>query len=278
MNLENLSFRRILILVSFALLICWSIQAEGFAPPILHLAWNVDGSLITTIHDYFNGSIKVFDPVLNLTILDVPYSGRAAISWHPTDPNLLAITSSQQNAQIINVRTGSIVTEFDEASVGNAIAYSRPDGTKLAIGEGDPDSSILGLGEVRIIDVSTGSPLALIQRIRGGVTKVEWHSDGDRIAALGGGEVIIWNIETQTQIGVISELEEVNDETGNYFIGQYETFDWHPQSELLAVANPANIILWSTDSYTQIWRDIIPIESLDWSPNGLLLSQCEGDG
>ena len=234
---------------------------------IFEIEWNADGTLTANVHGYFDGHIRV-RTLSGEIIWQTAYLGRGDISWHPTNPDILAVTGSDDESRIFNVSTNMLVASFGEDSGGNSIAYSM-DATKLAVGQGEFSSdSLLGVGEVKIYDLS-GTVINIISGFRSGVTKLVWHPDNIQIAVLGGGVIEVWNTINETRSGIVSELREITDNTRTYMSGFYQDFDWYPQNNLLIAVLPSNIVFWDTTTYLQTpIINIMPVVSVDWSPYG----------
>ncbi|MFP5334061.1 MAG: BTAD domain-containing putative transcriptional regulator [Actinomycetes bacterium] len=159
------------------------------------VSWSPDSQrlVLSTI----DGSATVVDRDGRvLDVLSAPQgTGLEGATYSPDGRHMAAIATPNERANAEGVRivvwdvaTGEIVREIGGLGFLRRLAYS-PDGTQVAVGS--------YTGPARIVDVSTGEVVHVLEGHSSHVTDVDFSPDGRRVATSSGDRTArVWDVET----------------------------------------------------------------------------------
>ena len=164
-----------------------------------------------------------------------------------TNGTLLASQSLGKTVKLWNVGTGENIATLEghEEEVWS-MAFS-PDGTVLATGDGGQSIN----GKVRLWDVETGENIATLEGHEGYVWSMAFSPDGAILASEGWNGIMLWNVETHTNIAP--------HDLGSGF-GRFS-----PDGTIFAsVSSQSKVDLWSMETYEKIATLEVNLEIFVW--------------
>ena len=164
-----------------------------------------------------------------------------------TNGTLLASQSLGKTVKLWNVGTGENIATLEghEEEVWS-MAFS-PDGTVLATGDGGQSIN----GKVRLWDVETGENIATLEGHEGYVWSMAFSPDGAILASAGWNGIMLWNVETHTNIAP----HDLGSEFGRF----------SPDGTIFAsVSSQSKVDLWSMETYEKIATLEVNLEIFVW--------------
>lgn len=220
---------------------------------VVDIELNNDGQLAATVSH--QGTVNVLDRNTEEVIFTTEKDYGADIAWHPTESEILAVSSRMQGVQIINVVTGEVITEIATDPITYSVAFS-PDGEHIVTGYGTLDDSASTKGRIVVTNISSGLSPVEFQLVPHRVTQVEWQPGGNTIAGLNIGdigEVVVWDATTGLVISRISQKEEFEDEYGFTSIaGHISSFIWTRSGKEIIVARGIQLTMFDSETYVSL--------------------------
>ncbi|MCY3778400.1 MAG: M12 family metallo-peptidase, partial [Candidatus Aminicenantes bacterium] len=242
---------------------------DEYTSAVTSVAFSRDGTLASVS---FLDGIKLWDVVLRKEI--VTLKGRPPVAISP-DGTLLAFPSESgdHTIKLWNVRTRrEIATLTGHTRQINALAFSF-DGTLLASGSGEDDSSDKEDLTVRLWDVGKQTEVATLKGHSDGVWAVAFSSNGALLASGGGwndSTVRLWDVATQTEIATLR---------GHSFGVRGVAFS--PDGSILASgATDGTVRLWDVVNLEEVVTFVEhtwTVRSVAFSPDGTTLASGSMD-
>jgi WD40 repeat protein/serine/threonine protein kinase len=162
------------------------------------VAFSPDGRLIASAclgDDCEDKAVMIWDATTHQLIRSVHRKHGLKLLTFSPDGKSIAATDDQDNATIIDVKTGKVTRELPGHTVGSHWPAYSPDGRYLAVACGDKVAE--NRGSIKVWDVTDGRLLHTLE----GHNKVAWgvafSPDGKRIASAGfDHEVKLWDPAT----------------------------------------------------------------------------------
>jgi WD40 repeat protein len=179
------------------------------------------------------------------------------------------------NSRAVSLSDGTQVL-WVENEIVRQIRWS-PDDTRLAVVSGTAE-----IYQIETFDVASGDLINTIQGPDYSVGDMQWNADSSQLAVSS-----VWNAFSPSANVRVYTINPGND----YFASDDEdrawgfemdtgaAIAWHPRENMLAIASPAAIEVFSMSSEEAIVS--IPVEGvseLDWSPDGERIADALPDG
>ena len=145
-----------------------------------------------------DGVVKLWDPQSGApirTVLTLPHTSFWAVAFHPLDPSLIVVGSTDKLARLIDIRTGETLCRYEGHRGSVHVVDFSPDGKRIITGSFD--------NTVRIWDVATGQPVSKPMLHRGPFFYFSAFSpDGSTVVTgCDDGTARIWDVATAKPIG-----------------------------------------------------------------------------
>jgi WD40 repeat protein/tRNA A-37 threonylcarbamoyl transferase component Bud32 len=156
------------------------------------LAFSADGSLVAAARG-FEGGAEVWDVATRTSVAtlgDVPYWADLGVALS-SDGRILAVGGFGPTVRLVDIHTGKLVHELDQAGAGAFTLEFSSDGRVLAVSGFEPVASLW--------DVATGTQIG--PRLTAGDRRamLDLSSDGRRLLmTLGNGEGAVWDIDPES--------------------------------------------------------------------------------
>ena len=156
------------------------------------LAFSADGAMIASARG-FRGGAEIWDVATLASIATVkglPYTADWTVALSP-DGRTLAVGGFGAVVRLVDVRTGKLVHELDQAGAGAFTLEFSPDGRVLAVSGFEPVASLW--------DVATGTQIG--PRLTAGDRRamLDLSSDGRRLLmTLGNGQGAVWDVDPES--------------------------------------------------------------------------------
>ena len=270
-----------------------STLVEGYNTEVASLVFSADGKTLAS-----GGSTIInlwdVDTQQRRTVLDAHTSFVSSLALHP-DGNTLASGSGDETVRLWDIKEQKQLAVLENAGSVRSVAFS-PDGTNLAAGEwktvhlwdietqehvasleghtswvrfvgfnpsGKHLASAGGLGNqvLRLWEVETQAPLAVLKDHTSSAWSLDFYSSGRILVSGNNGEILIWDVDAQKQIGAIEG---------------WLPLALHPNGKILAFRGKnRDIQLWNIDTQKQVsvlegHTDLI--SSFAFSPDGKILA------
>lgn len=144
------------------------------------------------------GVVMLWDPKSGVPprpVFTLPNGSVGAVAFHPLDPSLIVVGSSDKLARLIDIHTGDTVRQYEGHRGRVLLVDFSPDGKHLITGSLD--------NSIRIWDVATGQPVSQPMLHRGPFWYFSAFSpDGSTVVTgCDDGTARIWDVATAKPIG-----------------------------------------------------------------------------
>jgi WD40 repeat protein/serine/threonine protein kinase len=158
-----------------------------------------DGRLIASVclggEDFEDSAVMIWDATTHELIRKIPHSGGFKLVTFSPDGTRLALTDDQDDATIVEVRTGKTLQVLPGHTGGSHHAAYSPDGRYLSVATGPIWAENYGF--IKIWDVPAGGVLRTLEGHTKTVWGVAYSPDGLRIASASlDHKVKIWDPST----------------------------------------------------------------------------------
>jgi WD40 repeat protein/serine/threonine protein kinase len=269
------------------------------------LAWSPDGKWLAS--GGFDETIRFWDAATGRQLLRVaaPW-GITAVSWSPDGRRLATANWSDKSAGLWDPVTGKEVqARLRHSDQVYSVAF-RPDGRRLAVGDGgsrvivwdpltarsvftltgtgnewnavcwSPDGRYLATsaagGAVKIWDGESGKGLGKLEGHTADVSALRWSPDGRRLASADRTLVLkLWDMTSYTELRTLP----------NSLVESFgSAVCWSPDSRYVAAAcHDLAIRVWEADSGKLLWtlwgHTGSHLAAVCWSPDGTRLASAE---
>jgi WD40 repeat protein len=186
--------------------------------------------------------------------------GASSIKWRPNDGLQLAYAAYYKNrVGVLDALTGEKISLTP--IVGSTLDWS-PDGSKLVSGSRNDNSMMVTRSpddnRIYVTDMMTGQPILILGGNTSSVRKVEWSTNGDKLATIAD-DLQLWDA-LSGQLLLSIKIPDISD------------VKWSPDSQKLATTSfDGNVQVW--DAFTgQLLESFIygsGLQALAWSPDGM---------